>query len=114
MTIKLINITNEPIQRHTILSDDNQIVFTLRFYPKQQMWCGKIELDGEFVKGFKLSTGVLHILNSLFPLDFYVTDNSLNGLDPFKRDDFSSGRCSIYMLQEDDLTQIRGGIVNDS
>jgi hypothetical protein len=45
------------------------------------------------------------------PFDFVCVDLSGNGIDPFKRQDFSSGRCEIYMLEAADMEQIRGAAV---
>jgi hypothetical protein len=68
--------------------------------------------DAEFgnkqVYGLKLSVGVLHMISQNQPFDFICVDKSANGIDPFKRQDFSSGRCEIYMLESGEMEQIRG------
>ena len=43
--------------------------------------------------------------------DFICIDRSGNGIDPFTRQDFSGGRCNIYMLEAADMEQIRGAAV---
>jgi hypothetical protein len=106
---KLINLTDEPIQRHTILFEESEVIFTLRFYPKTEIWCFDAEYNGKSVFGLKLSVGVPHMVSQNQPFDFVVSDNSNNGLDPFKGDDCSSGRCDIYILDAADMIQVRAG-----
>jgi len=71
--------------------------------------------DAEFgnnqVYGLKLSVGVLHMLSQNQPFDFICIDRSGNGIDPFQGQDFSGGRCNIYMLEAADMELIRGAAV---
>ena len=53
--------------------------------------------------------GSLHMVSQNQPFDFEVLDNSGLGIDPFKLDDFSAGRCSLYVLERDDMVSIRYG-----
>lgn len=107
--IRIQNLTDEPIQRHTILFEQSEVFFTIRFYPRTELWCFDAEYNDRAVRGLKLSIGVLHMTNQNQPFDFIVTDNTGLGLDPFKADDFSSGRCTIYMLETADMIQVRNG-----
>ena len=108
---RLQNITSEPIQRHTILFEKSEITFILRFYPRTQIWMFDAEFGDKQVYGLKLSVGVLHMLSQNQPFDFVCVDLSGNGIDPFQRQDFSSGRCEIYMLEAGEMEQIRGAAV---
>ena len=107
---QLINITSEPHQIHTIPLDysDDDIKLTLRFYPTVQIWGMDIEWKTKKVYGLKLSLGVLHISSSNLPFDFAVTDNSGNGIDPFRVEDFSDGRCSIVVFDNKEMESLRG------
>ena len=105
---RLQNITSETIQRHTILFEKAEIIFTLRFYPRTQIWMFDAEFGDKKVYGLKLSVGVLHMLSQNQPFDFVCIDRSGNGIDPFTRQDFSGGRCNIYMLEAADMELIRG------
>jgi len=107
--IEVQNITDEPIQIHIIIFDEGDITLTLRFLPKTEMWFFDVEYNGKSTKGLKLSVGSLHMVSQNQPFDFEVSDNSGSGVDPFKADDFSSGRCSLYMLERDDMVSIRYG-----
>jgi hypothetical protein len=106
---KLINLTDEPIQRHTILFEESEVILTIRFFPKTEMWCFGAQYKEKSVFGLKLSVGVLHMVGQNQPFDFIVSDNSNNGIDPFRRDDFSSGRCSLFILDTADMIQVRNG-----
>lgn len=108
--IQLNNITEEPIQLHTIPLDfsDNDLKLTIRFYPTIQAWYVDVEWNKNFVKGVKLSLGVLHILSSNLPFDIVVGDTSGNGIDPFRIDDFVAGRCTIGILNNEEIASIRG------
>lgn len=107
---RLTNITSETLQRHLILfEDDGVVTLTLRFYPKTQHWAFDAEYKGRSVYGVKLSVGVLHIKSKNFPFDFFVVDGSGLGIDPFQRNDFHSGRCNIYIMETDDMLEIRNG-----
>jgi len=71
---RLQNITDEPIQRHTILFEKSEIIFTLRFYPRTQIWMFDAEFGDTVVYGLKLSVGVIahdksrisHLILSVF------------------------------------------------
>jgi hypothetical protein len=106
---KLINLTDETIQRHTILFEESEVILTIRFFPKTEMWCFDAQYKEKSVFGLKLSVGVLHMVGQNQPFDFIVSDNSNNGIDPFRRDDFSGGRCSLFILDTADMTQVRNG-----
>jgi len=105
---KITNITNEAHQQHIIPLNDSEIIFNLRFYPTIQQWCFDVEWQDHVVTGVKLSVGVLHITNTNLPFDFVITDESLNGLDPFQIGDFESGRCNLYILNPVEMETYRG------
>ena len=105
--IQVENITDEPHQTHTILFDESEIALTLRFYPTVQMWCFDATYKDSIVSGMKLSVGVLHMRSRNLPFDFAVIDTLGAILDPFRLDDFSTGRCELYMLDADDMALIR-------
>lgn len=108
---RIQNISDDPIQRHTIVFAESEIILTLRYYPTVRIWCFDAEyLDFE-VHGLKLSAGVLHMRSRNQPFDFICRDLSGNGIDPFQLNDFTSGRCELYLLEPADMEQIRGDAV---
>lgn len=105
---KLVNLGTETAQRHTVLFQDDELIVYLRYFPTIQRWTIGAEWRGVRVYNKSLAVGVLHIRNFNLPFDFYCTDNSGNGLDPFQLTDLSSGRCSLYLVDPDDMRDIRG------
>lgn len=109
--LRIDGITSETHQIHTVILGDYEVRLTLRFFPRVQMWAFDAEYRGALVQGVKLSLGVLHMVSSNQPFDFAVFDSSDTGVDPFKADDFETGRCVLFMLQPDDMEAIRGAPV---
>jgi len=108
---RLQNITAEPVQRHTIVFQESEVVVTIRLYPRSQLWALDAEYKDWSIHGIKLSLGVLHMASQNKPFDFIVEDNSGAGIDPFQSIDFSSGRCDLYMLDPEEMEIIRGAEV---
>jgi len=106
--IQIQNITDEAHQRHIIIFQQSEIILTLRFYQTVSMWCFDVEYKGKIVNGVKLSAGVLHIRSSNLPFDFAVVGDVI---DPFRLDDFKTGRCKLYMLEPIDMDVIRAAPV---
>ena len=106
---QVTNLTDEPIQRHTVIFEESEIVVKLRFFPRHQFWAMDVEYGPFQVFGVKVSVGVLHITSGNQPFDFYATDSSGNGVDPYRRNDFASGRCRLYMFNRADMLKIRRG-----
>lgn len=91
--------------------EESEIVISLRFLPTVEIWIFDIEYKEKKVLGKKLSLGVFHMLSNNLPFDFIVTDQSNNGIDPFRIDDFEEGRCVLYMLENIEMGVIRGQAV---
>ena len=102
------NITSESNQRHTLLFNDIQVDLFIRFNSQVSQWFIDVKTGSKSVYGVKLSVGPLHINSRNMPCDFIVKDASLNGIDSFKQDDFSEGRCILYLLDDQDMIKIRG------
>ena len=89
--------------------EDQEIILSLRFYPTIEQWNFDVEFKEKKVLGVKLSLGTLHIVSANLPFDFIVLDGSGEGVDPFKVDDFvTDGRCKLYILDPEDMEEIRG------
>ena len=108
MTIKIQNITNETIQRHTISTDAKDVILRLYFLPTVESWFMDVSYGSKTVKGVRLIVGAYHIASANFPCDFIVEDALKFGVDPFHADDFSSDRCRLYMLEAADMVALRG------
>lgn len=106
--IEIQNITDEAFQDHIIAFGDAEIEVSIRFFRVVEIWTISVTYNGKSVDGVKLSLGTLHVRNENWPFDFVVRDNSTAGIDPFKVNDFSDGRCSLYMFEAADMETIRG------
>lgn len=107
----ITNITDEPIQRHVLIFDRGEAVVTIRYLPTVEMWKMRVEYNGDYIDGVKLSLGTLHFRHKNWPFDIALlcTDNS--GVDPYRADDFASGRIEMYLVTPEEMTDIRGGDV---
>lgn len=106
--IRIQNITADPHQRHTLLIDNGQITLSLRFLPVVQIWVMDVEYQGQVQRGIKLSASVLHVRSFNYPFDFTVVLTDDSGIDPFRRDDFETGRCELYFVTPAEMVDVRG------
>jgi hypothetical protein len=108
MATQITNITNEPHQIHTVLTDDGAVTLTLRFLPAVEIWILSVDYKGILANGVKLSAGVSHLRAFNYPFDVAIVLTDHSGIDPFKADDFSSGRCELYFAGRAEMFKIRG------
>lgn len=108
---RVINISDEPIQDHHILIDGVLVDVQLRFIPVVQCWFMNVTVGDKSINGVKLACSTLHIQHMNLPFDFvvYVTDETK--VDPFRLDDWITGRCELYVVTSDEMESIRGGAV---
>lgn len=95
--IKIANITSDSNQRHTIEMDGGNVILVLRFHVQIQQWTADITRNEKSVYGVKLATGVKHIPSMNMGVDLAVVADE--NIDPFKADDFESGRCNLLMVK---------------
>lgn len=108
MAIRIQNITDEAHQRHIVLQNDQEVVVVLRYLSPAERWSIDVEYGDRAAYGYCLALNVLHMTSQNFPFDFIVEDTTGRGVDPFRLDDFSEGRCALYMLEAADMEEIRG------
>ena len=107
--IKIIdNISAEPVQRHTFVYNDVSAEFVIRYSQQVEQWTFDCTIGSKSIFGAKLSVGTLHMVSRNMPIDFIVTDNTGSGIDPFKLNDFVSKRCSLYLVDDEGMAEIRG------
>lgn len=103
MAFQIINITDEPSQRHVLLVNDEEIIITLNFYQGPQFWSFDVSWRNERYNGFMMSLGCLHIQALNWPFDFFVSTTDSSGLAPFRLGDFSEGRCEFYIVLQEEI-----------
>lgn len=104
---KLQNITDEAYQRHTLLLDDEEAIVELRFLPAVETWLIDVNYKDKKRFGSKLTANSYHLRSYNFPFDFTVLITDDSGLDPFRADDFVTGRCELYFITPEEMRQIR-------
>ena len=104
------NLGDEAHQVHTLLFEESEIVLTMRFHPPVEQWAFDCMYKDFEVYGQRLIVGATHIRPLNQPFDFALVDESGEGLDPFRRVDFSSGRISMYLLERADMLLLRNGV----
>ena len=102
------NIGNEGLQTITIPLPNGDLVMTIRYMSVVQIWTMDVTYNGRTLNGVKLSVGVLHMRSKNYPFDFICEDTSGAGLDPFQVEDFSTGRTILYLVEADEMDEIRG------
>lgn len=109
------NITSEFIQNHTLEFERGLIELTLIFEQSVQMWKMNVSYtrtdDQEPQRpanGVKLALSTVHFIYRNWPFDFAVVDTTNNGVDPFRSDDFETGRCELYFITPNEMIEIRG------
>ena len=106
--MKQITFSTEPKQKITILFEDTTIEILLKFRPTIESWTMDINFRDEvLVNGKKLTMGIQLLKQFNKPFDIFLQENQNTGIDPFKQDDFTS-RVSAYLLEREDLLEIRG------
>tara|TARA_R100000655_G_scaffold15789_3_gene34817 strand:+ start:17780 stop:18115 length:336 start_codon:yes stop_codon:yes gene_type:complete len=108
---RIENIGNEGLQSQVIPLSNGDAVLTIRFLSLVQIWTMDVTYNERAIYGVKLSCGVIHMRSKNFPFDFIVEDTSSSGLDPFQIEDFSSGRTILYLVEAEEMEEIRGQAV---
>lgn len=111
MAVRIQNLTDEPYQRHIVILDEQEVEVSIRYLSVVEGWFLDVTYAGRSAYGFKLALNTLHMQSQNYPFDFIVEDLTGRGIDPFRIDDFSENRCALYMLQGDDMAEIRGQYV---
>lgn len=110
---QITSITSEPRQRMTLVLENNETVdFLLYYLPRQQGWFYDFTYNNLTCKGSKvtLSPNALRQFKRIIPFGIaFMTDDYV---EPFSIDDFSSGRVSMYILNDDEVKQIESEVYN--
>lgn len=109
--LQIENLSNDPHQQHTLIVADGEIGLELRYLATVQQWHAWVEWKGRRIGGVKLSGGSFHFRAFNLPFDIACQVTDATGLDPFRVDDFSGGRCLLYLVTRAEMAEIRGADV---
>lgn len=112
--MQVINtLTNYPNQRHQLVIEAGESAdFHLYFSGRQMSWYYDITYKDISINGSKvvLTPNSLRQYKNILPFGLtFFTDGFV---EPFKLDDFSSGRIKMAILNEDEVQQIEQEVYN--
>lgn len=99
-------ITDTARQRLRLTGNEDQIVtMVLRYMPSQQAWYADFIYEEFSVYGVQVvaSPNLLRGYKNKIPFGITVTTET--GIDPYKIDDFLSGRAKMFLMNETDVSQ---------
>lgn len=105
--IKLENIKADADQKHKIEFLEDEVNLRFRFYETVQDWYLCVNYNGVEIKGIRCAVGARLLKSNNFPFDLIIVDESQNGQDPFRLQDFDE-RMSVYIIEPDEIADIRG------
>lgn len=92
----------------TIPFEDNDIHIKIKYLSIVQIWSMNILYKDIQINGIKLSCGVPHLRAKNLPFDFLLENNIKSGFDPYLESDMSDGSYTLYLLEREDMNEIRG------
>ena len=110
---QITSITSSPKQQMTLVLDNNETVdFYLYYLPRQQSWFFNFTYNDITAKCSRivLTPNALRQFKRLIP--FGIAFAAEGNVEPFDIEDFSSGRVSMFVLNEDEVQQIEEDIFN--
>lgn len=110
--MKLIDaITDYPFQQMTVIGENRErISLTLQYMAFQQLWRMDVSYDETTIKGILCvqSENILRQWKEILP--FGIMIRSKDSLDPLFLNDFSSGRISLFLLNDNEASQIEDAL----
>ena len=108
---EITELNNDSRQKITLVTDTGiEIPFLLEFKPNQEGWFFDLEYNDTVLNGVRLCTfpNVLRQFKNIFP--FGIACLTTDGGEPYYIDDFSSGRASIFLLNEEEVEFIEENV----
>jgi len=106
--MRKIDIDSTPTQELSIPFENDYIFLKMMF--RDDCWIMNARYRDKVKNGLRVSCGVLMLTGFNLPFDFTVL-SKIKGLDPFLIDSFESGNFELYLLERDELIEIRGNDV---
>jgi hypothetical protein len=109
--ITLTEITDDPNQKFTVqLEDNSNFTLELEFIEQQEQWImniSNIPNSDKIINGHKIvsSINLLNQFSRIIP--FGVLIETKDGDDPFRVDDFLTGRATFNILNSDEVDEVR-------
>lgn len=108
---QITSLTDNARQRFDIPLDNGDLVeFHLYYYPTQYSWFFDFTYKNYTSKGNRvvLTPNALRHLKNILPFGIaFLADGFV---EPFQLTDFSTGRVGVYVLNQDDVSEIESNI----
>lgn len=106
--IKLSGLIATPVQTFfTRLPTGQRINFELRYLQRVQEFYLSIYFEDRVYRNIKMTSvpNILEQLSNILPFGVYC--DTIDGIDPFLLNDFSTGRCTLYIIEKSELLIIK-------
>lgn len=110
---QITTLTAAPKQQHTLVLDNNETAdFYLEYCGRMESWYFSFAYNDTVQKCIKvvLTPNALRHLRRIIPFGIMFTSESM--VEPFRIDDFTSGRIQMFVLNEEDVATIETEIYN--
>lgn len=107
----ITEFTDNPSQTCTlVLENQETVAFNLRFYETQLSWYFDFIYNDVISNGNKVVLGANILRSFKHIIPFGLAFQANDGVEPFKLDDFTSGRVSVYLLSKADVEAMEGNV----
>lgn len=110
---QITTLTAAPKQSHSLVLDNNDTAdFYLEYCGRMESWYFSIAYNNTVQKCIKvvLTPNALRHLRRIIP--FGIAFVSESQVEPFRIDDFITGRIKMYVLNEEDVATVEAEIYN--
>lgn len=108
--ITLTEITEDPKQEFTVqLEDNSSFTMELEFIEQQEQWIlniSNIPNSDKVINGLRVVTSINLLGQFQRIIPFGILISTKEGDDPFRIDDFVSGRAAFNILNTDEVEEI--------
>lgn len=111
---QITEITDDYNQKLDITTEDNQTFeLKLTYNDQQQGWFYSVSFGELIINGSRIVAGanILRSYQNIIPFGFSIAPN--DGSEPVFLDDFSSGRVSFFLLNEEEVQDIESDFYNN-
>ncbi|WP_299074731.1 hypothetical protein [uncultured Paraglaciecola sp.] len=106
--MRYINRITENSNQRFILTgiDGIRIEARLRFMPRIRRWMLDVIYNDVCIKGVPVCNSLNMLRQYRDQIPFGISCISIDGIDPFRIDDFKTTRSSLFLLDESDVEQV--------
>ena len=111
--IEIKTLSGDASQKLTVVNEDSLAIdLVFRFLPSQNIWLYNVIQEDFRANGLTLVVSPNTLLKFHNLILFGIACISTDGFDPYKIDDFSSGRISVFVLTQEEKNSVTEDIFN--